>query len=429
MLLPVATIQWPSSPTFVPAMVSVVACFDLISVYLLVGDYRDRGDLRLLVMAAAYTWSMVVMLGYTLAFPGAVATHPPLAVNASMPPYLYVSWHVGFPVLLGAAWWPWPARWTAPTSPSRRLRLVVVGLASALLTGVGLVASVVALAPVLPTLIIGLDTSRMTRITAPVAIPLVAASLVLAAMGTRRRAGPERWASVAILACLLDLVLTYSARSRFSLGWYGGRTLTLLAAGVVMIAMLGSFRRLKAFAEHHAAVDSLTGLRNRRTAYESLDQLFARHQRSGAPLGLISLDIDHFKAINDTHGHESGDLVLAGIGQLLAHSCRLGDVVARVGGEEFLVLLPDTATDGTYVVAEKIRCAIAAMRVDGLSAPVTASIGATALRSTDDSSAHLLRRADSALYAAKHAGRNQTVVSVGDQARPAPLIAAGHDGR
>jgi len=421
-LLPLGTIQGPVSSSFVPAMVSVVACFDLISVYLLVGDYRDRGDLRLLVMAAAYTWSLIVMLGYTLAFPGAVSPHPPLAVNPSMPPYLYVAWHVGFPVLLGAAWWPWPAGWTTPTVPHRRPRLIGAGLGSAVLTSTTVVAGLVSLAPVLPTLIIGLDTSRMTKLTAPVALPLVAISLGLAVRGTRRRSGPERWASVAILACLLDLVLTYSARSRFSLGWYGGRTLTLLSAGVVMIAMLGSFRRLKAFAEHHAAVDSLTGVRNRRTAYESLDQLFARHQRSGTPLGLITLDIDYFKSINDTHGHETGDEVLSRIGRTLTTSCRVSDVVARVGGEEFLILLPDTAPDGTYVVAEKIRCAIAAMRVDGLSAPVTASVGATGLRSTDSSSAALLRRADAALYAAKHAGRNTTAVAPHDGSRPGPRV-------
>ena len=95
-----------------------MACFDIMSVWLLAGEYLDTGDRRLLGMALAYLWSLLLMGGYALAFPGVVSQHPPLAVTASVAPYLYLGWHVGFPVLLGAAWGPWD--WLDRTEIRRR---------------------------------------------------------------------------------------------------------------------------------------------------------------------------------------------------------------------------------------------------------------------------------------------------------------------
>jgi diguanylate cyclase (GGDEF)-like protein len=408
-LLPICRLQLGPSVSFVPAMLSVVACFDLLSVYLLVGDYRDRGDPRMLMMAWAYSCSLVLMGGYGLAFPGAISTNPPLSVTPSMAAYLYVAWHGGFPLLLGAAWAPWPTRWTAPTPALRRRTVASVTVTAAVLIGVVIIALLFAFAHHLPVLIVGVDISRMTTMTAPLTIPLVVLALAVAVRGSRRRTGPERWSTIAILACLGDLILTYRSGARYSLGWYCGRSLTLVSAGVVLIAMLVAFRRLKSQAEYDAAMDSLTGLHNRRSAHATLDQLVARCQRSGALLSVLSLDLDHFKQVNDQQGHETGDAVLAEVGQLLARTCRKGDTVARVGGEEFLILLADTGYQGALVVAEKVRATIAAMTVPGLDAPVTASLGATTLQH-DDSAATVLRRADAALYRAKHAGRNCVVM-------------------
>jgi diguanylate cyclase (GGDEF)-like protein len=417
-LLPVSGHQWAASASFMPAMLAVVACFDVMSVYLLVGDYHDRGDVRLLMMTWAYAWSLIVMAGYALAFPAAVAVHAPLAVTPSMAPYLYLTWHTGFPLLLGVAWAPWPARWTAPTPPGRRRVVSAVSVAATVATGVAVVALFAAVVRRLPVLISGLDTSAMTKLTAPVTLPLVVGVLGAIVYGTRRRAGPERWSAIAALVCLCDLTLTYAARSRYSLGWYCGRSLTLVSAGVVLVAMLAAFRRLKARAEYDAGIDPLTGLCNRRSARTAFDQLVARCRRSGAALGVLSLDLDYFKQINDHHGHETGDAVLTQVGQLLTRSCRYGDVVARVGGEEFLILLPDTDEDATLIVAEKIRALISGMHLPGLETPMTASLGATAMRHDDLTIGTLLRRVDAALYQAKQAGRNRVVLA---DATPADL--------
>ena len=253
-VLPVSRYPLGPTPTLVPAMLAVVACFDLLSVYLLVGDYRDRGDLRLLAMSWAYSWSVVVMGGYALAFPGVVAAEPPLAFTPSVAPYLYITWHAGFAALLGAAWAPWPASWTPPTPRSRR-RAAALSIAAAVASGVLVVALFSAFAHQLPVLINGLDLSGMTRVTAPVALPVVVLALGAVIHGTRHRSGPERWCTVAVLVCLCDLILTFTG-IRYSLGWYAGRSLTVVSAAVVLFAMLATVRRLKTHAEQATAAKS-----------------------------------------------------------------------------------------------------------------------------------------------------------------------------
>lgn len=424
LLLPVGTHQLPSTVSFMPAMIGIVACFDVMSVYLLLGDYRDRGDLRMLVMALAYMVSLVLMGGYALAFPGAISVDPPLALSPSMAPYFYVLWHTAFPLLLGAAWAPWPARWTARTPKPERTLVATFAVMLSVGAGVTVVAVFAANAQQLPVLIDGLDTSRMTTLTAPIALPLVALALVAAIRGTRRRTGPERWTTIAVLVCLCDLILTYGASSRFSLGWYVGRSMTLIAAAVVLVAMLAAFQRVKAQAEYDASTDQLTGLQNRRSAYEALEQMVARSHRSGAPLGILNLDLDLFKQVNDRFGHETGDDVLAEVGGLFTKACRRGDIVARVGGEEFLILLPDTDEAGTMIVAEKIRQLIASEPISTRAIAMTVSVGATMLRGDDSDSPTLLRRSDLALYAAKAGGRNRVVMAPNPALSRASLTAS-----
>ncbi len=264
----------------------------------------------------------------------------------------------------------------------------------------------------LPVLIKGLDTYRMTVVTAPIALPLVGFSLLAAYRGTRWRTGPERWSVLAVLVCLCDLGLTYTGHYRYSLGWYAGRSLTLVASGAVLVAMMASFRRLKARAEHDATVDMLTGLANRRSGYDALAQMLARSHCSLSPLGVISLDVDFFKQVNDRYGHETGDAVLANIGYLLTKCLRLGDVAARVGGEEFLVLVPDTDMAGSMVVGERIRTAVFESRPPcGLTSHITVSLGVACSADGTEPVQELLRRADHALYEAKHRGRNVAVAA------------------
>ncbi|MBN93669.1 MAG: hypothetical protein CL928_06275 [Deltaproteobacteria bacterium] len=134
-----------------------------------------------------------------------------------------------------------------------------------------------------------------------------------------------------------------------------------------------------------------------------------RARRQGAPFALIMLDLDHFKSINDTHGHLCGDAVLAAVGQRIRDILRNSDTKCRYGGEEFMVLLPDTPRPGALHVAESLRAQLAEVDVtwNGEKVPVTASVGLAMAMEKEVDPMPLIGRADAALYRAKHGGRNQ----------------------
>jgi diguanylate cyclase (GGDEF)-like protein len=160
-----------------------------------------------------------------------------------------------------------------------------------------------------------------------------------------------------------------------------------------------------------AVTDELTGLSNHRRFQELLALEMEQVRRYHYPVGLIMLDIDNFKSVNDTYGHQQGDVVLRRVARVLADTSREVDYPARYGGEELALILPHTDMPGTYAIAERIRSAVESMRVsrvdqDGV-LRVTASLGVAA--STDGSKEDLIAEADSALYQAKREGKNRTV--------------------
>lgn len=174
--------------------------------------------------------------------------------------------------------------------------------------------------------------------------------------------------------------------------------------------------------EDLARKDGLTGLLNRRTGDERLAEEMAHHRRGPGGLGVVLLDVDHFKRINDTFGHGVGDEVLREIAQRLSQGCRGTDIVVRHGGEEFMVLLPHTPVEGARTLAEKLREVIAAQPF-GVAGTVTASLGVASPAEHFANVSAALKAADEALYAAKAAGRNTVVVREGPagEARPARL--------
>lgn len=161
-----------------------------------------------------------------------------------------------------------------------------------------------------------------------------------------------------------------------------------------------------------AVTDALTGLNNRRYLDTHLATLVERSNRRDRPLSVLITDIDHFKAFNDTHGHEGGDDVLREFARRVRGAVRGADLACRYGGEEFVVVMPDTTAEIAAQVAERLRDAIAAapfMISSGGVAPVTTSVGIATLEKNSEGADSLLRRADKALYQAKHDGRNRVV--------------------
>ncbi|WP_249011507.1 diguanylate cyclase [Conexibacter sp. DBS9H8] len=174
--------------------------------------------------------------------------------------------------------------------------------------------------------------------------------------------------------------------------------------------------RLHDEAERKAVTDLLTGLANHGEFQAVLHRELEGARRYHYPVGLILLDLDDFKAVNDTHGHLQGDAVLRAVAHVLAETSREGDTAARYGGEELALILPHTDLDGAFTIAERIRASVAELRItrvdgDGPDLRVTASVGVSA--SITGPKDELIAEADSALYAAKRTGKNRTVRSAG----------------
>lgn len=162
--------------------------------------------------------------------------------------------------------------------------------------------------------------------------------------------------------------------------------------------------------ERLAGTDALTNLANRRTYNKAVEREFSRAVRHSLPLSMLMLDIDHFKAINDQHGHPAGDRILADLAERIRSCLRLEDLPARIGGEEFAVLLPETDSDAALFLAERIRQSVGGSPFfidEFTSASVTVSIGATSLNRADENLGELYSRADRSLYQAKRTGRDR----------------------
>ncbi|MEP0339411.1 MAG: diguanylate cyclase [Alphaproteobacteria bacterium] len=160
-----------------------------------------------------------------------------------------------------------------------------------------------------------------------------------------------------------------------------------------------------------ATTDFLTGVWNRRRFMELGEAEVARVRRSGRSFGMAMMDVDHFKSVNDTHGHDAGDNVLRALAEACVDRLRNVDIVGRMGGEEFALILPETDPQGAMLTVERLREYLSelAIPIDSGTLTVTVSIGVTTVRDPSDTIEGALKRADEALYKAKGSGRNKTV--------------------
>lgn len=164
--------------------------------------------------------------------------------------------------------------------------------------------------------------------------------------------------------------------------------------------------------EKWATTDPLTGLFNRRHFFELADREFNRAQRQGSPLSFILLDIDHFKQVNDVHGHLVGDTALVTLADLLRSHLRIVDFCCRFGGEEFVLCLPDTPKEGAFEVAERIREALIPIQIPTETGTLTLTISLGISQNGESGSVEdIVRQADDALYKAKESGRNQSQIA------------------
>ena len=418
--IPLGRTPGPVIAPFLPSYISTVSVLDLMTAILFFLQFRQHGRASTLALACAYLYTSVVVIPHILTFPGVFAPAGLLGAGPQTAVWMWVCWHGGFPMLLlmhaaalrreqqgrGA---PLPAGPWVTRAVFATLTLVLL---VSLLTIAG--------QSWLP-VIISRD-NYFTLITSgvgPVVFLLNLCALIALWHLTRGRTVTELWLLNAVLASLLDVTVTLSAGARYSLGWYMARANSLLCASAVLGAFLFEFHRLQMLLSAAnrrlaalADTDALTTLGNRRAFDRKLAEEWSRAARKGESLGLLMLDVDHFKAYNDTYGHQAGDACLQSVAGAIRETLhRPSDFAARYGGEEMAVILPNTDLAGAVYVAETVRQAIEAMGVAHGKSPlgvVTASIGAAAtLPGTEQALAGLVAQADAALYHAKNAGRNR----------------------
>lgn len=220
--------------------------------------------------------------------------------------------------------------------------------------------------------------------------------------------------SVGRMVLMLDIsaqVKETKALTRESVLVGGIGTATLLGFFYWLLGVVGRrLERDKLLLHELASRDGLTGLYNHRVYYVRLDEELIRRHRTGTPLSVLLLDIDHFKLVNDHYGHLSGDRVLKTLSELVMHSCRAIDIPCRYGGEEITVILPETDADGALEIAERLRKSIEAQHFElgeSKDGHITVSIGVATSSDSLNSSRDLTESADRALYRAKERGRNR----------------------
>ncbi len=267
------------------------------------------------------------------------------------------------------------------------------------------------------------DTLSATVLVVSVIVQLGA---VVVAMSQMRVVGRHRYAWLAVSAALALMVqrratdildLLEGNADPFFSDLVGLLISTLMLIGVVGLrALFANMRSHEKELVRLATTDALTQIHNRRHALELARAEIARQRRTGRPLALLVMDLDHFKAVNDSHGHAVGDAVLVGVGAVCKQALRGMDIFGRLGGEEFIVVLPETDEAQAVASSERLRARVAALETPapGARVRITVSIGIAVVREKADDVdavlAQLLKRADAALYTAKEQGRDRCVV-------------------
>jgi diguanylate cyclase (GGDEF)-like protein len=252
------------------------------------------------------------------------------------------------------------------------------------------------------------------------------ATLVRPIFHSLRRGGEvgQRVVALSFLASIVALVarLAWEWRPAApSLAWLAGIDVVgmhmLLIWMTPVVASIGFLlmcnERLMRATRHLAETDALTGIYGRRAILEQSEFALTSARGNGLPISVLMIDADHFKLVNDHHGHEAGDAVLVELVRRLRNALRSHDVIGRVGGEEFLALLPGTDGRSALEIAERLLNAVRVTPIDHdvLSVSMTLSIGVAAFDGQDANLDALIRRADAALYAAKDAGRDRAVLA------------------
>lgn len=433
-LAPFAKTQLISVTAFIPTYESSLVVLDLTTVALLCGQYLTFRSRALLVLASGYLFTALMTVVHALSFPGLYAPSGLLGAGPQSTAWLYMLWHGCFPLFVIA--YAQIKRTDGP--PAQESGHQALGRVAIAFTAVLAAVSTVTLLAtagqsMLPAI---MDGNKYTpAMIAVVSSVWMLGVIALIALWLRKpHSVLDLWLIVVMCAWLIDIALSAVLnQGRFDLGFYAGRIYGLLAASFVLLVLLAEsgilYRKLVQLTETLQRLtlqDGLTGIANRRAFDGALDLEWRRAMRSGLPLSLMMIDVDHFKSFNDHYGHVAGDKCLQAVAAAL-HSriTRATDMVARYGGEEFAVLLPQTNAEAAGRLAERIRDSVAELAIPNQcsqSGRVTVSIGVADICPTWTegqpqspqsgllNGQALITMADELLYTAKSSGRNRVAI-------------------
>lgn len=436
-LFPFSTRALPVIEAYMPMYAMAVVLIEGLTAYFFAIQYRFTGWPFMAALSGAYGYVVVMVVFQVMVFPGIFSETGLLTAGPQGAPWLWVTWHAGFPlfVLIALRFYalrPSPVAQSAVDRSSNFPGAVL--MLGPVAFGLFVAWVVVSLGDRLPELVTGKSYSNIAdSFLAPLVIALGVAALVVCVIVTRMRDLLGLWLALALLAALGDVVLTLSAIARYSVGWYAARVMSLISSSLVLGFLIweisGLYRQLldsHRQLEDRVTYDGLTEAYNRGYFTSHLEKAMVLARQEGVPLSLLMIDADHFKGYNDHQGHQKGDQCLVAIVAAIKKVLRrAGDCVARYGGEEFVVVLPGANAHTAESIAAQIHAQIALLQIprfDGLSAHVTVSIGIATydgqggpmdredLDREDMDHEELIRRADAALYRAKHAGRNTSVI-------------------
>jgi diguanylate cyclase (GGDEF)-like protein len=446
-VLAFGAVQLPAFPQFSIFHAGFVFLVDAITAFLLFGQFRYRRLPLYAVLASAYLFTALVSIPFILSFPGALKAEGSVIGGMQSSIWVWHLWHTIFPAIVAFSLALHQRYCGSLVVVSRIPRMILASVSGAAVLAVLVALAVTEFHDQLPVLI------GPQRVPLPpffyvfggLATAVTAFATWLAWLhGLRQRAILHLWLAVSLTAFLADVVISMFANARYTFAWYFGRIESMIAASVLLLIFLGELNRLyRKLAEsltdlaqanekltvlvdekgrlvaelqqseeqvrQLAYFDFLTGLPNRRLLLDRLHQAVSQARRHGYSMAIMFLDLDHFKQINDTLGHDVGDELLKQVAARLVGCIRSGDTVSRSGGDEFILVMPEIALPfDAAVVAQKI--------IDALNEPILigthhlhigVSIG-IAIYPVDgsDDMLELMKKADTAMYAAKESGRN-----------------------
>ncbi|KEO82280.1 sensor domain-containing diguanylate cyclase [Tumebacillus flagellatus] len=415
--IPFGRTAGPTVAAFLPAFLTAVFVFDVLTAYLFYNQYRINRRASQLALALTYLYSALIAVPHALTFPGVFSPTGLLHAGSQTAVWLWVFWHAGYPLGILVTLWLEHRRNDPYTEQGAKRRAALGGPAIVLLvTGISLLA--ICGHDLLP-VIIKKDnfTLLITSGVGVVVWVINAAAFACTLFFTRGRSVAQLWLIVAVFAMWLDVTLTLFSGSRYSIGWYVARLNTLLSASIVLLGLIHEITALYVKVarqdqriKHQAYHDALTNLPNRTLFSERLQSSLQLAAERDEKVAVLFIDLDGFKLINDTYGHDMGDLLLVEVAKRLSSCVRAHDTVARMGGDEFTVILPHTKRlEDAEMVSERILNLLREpIRLQDHHLHISSSIGLSFYPDDGTDTLSLMKNADIAMYKAKESGKNQS---------------------